>query len=174
MPLTHPLPGEKVVTIIRRHWIIFLVSALLDLVLLLVPLPVLWFLETYFPLLFTHTSSWWALIVLLTSLYILFMLLLAYVHFVDLYLDVWIVTDRRVVSIEQRGMFSRTEAEHVFNKIQDITVEVSGILATFFNFGNLHVQTAGERERFTFRHAPEPYLLKNTITSLIESQQGSR
>lgn len=173
MPLGHPLPGETVVTIIRRHWIIFFLSIVLHLLLVLIPFPVLWFLHTYLPSLFTESSLSWTLLVLTTSTYVLLMILMTYVRFIDIYLDVWVVTNKRVLNIEQLGMFSRTESEHTFDKIQDITVEVSGVISTLFNFGDLHVQTAGEKVRFIFKSAPEPYLLKKKLTELVERTSSS-
>jgi len=170
MPVSHLLPEENVITIIRKHWIVFFINIFLHFLLLLAPLPVLWFLKINFPSLFLESSFSWVLIVLTLSTYTLLMLLMTYVHFIDIYMDVWIVTNKRVLNITQRGMFSRTESEHAFEKIQDITVEVAGVLATFFNFGDLHVQTAAEKERFIFKNAPEPYILKQKLTVLVEKR----
>lgn len=167
MPLRHPLPGEKTITIIRRHWIIFLVNILWHLILLLAPVPLVWFLRGYFAEVFQNEIIF-PIIVIILSIYYLMIWLFSYISFIDLYLDVWIITNKRVVNIEQLGIFSRIESEHRIDKIQDITTEVHGIGATLFNFGDLHVQTAGESQRFIFKQVPQPYYLKKTITALAE------
>jgi hypothetical protein len=52
--------------------------------------------------------------------------------------------------------------------VEDVTAEQKGILATIFGYGTLMVQTAGERENFTFYYCPDP----NTYASrIIEAHQ---
>jgi hypothetical protein len=55
--------------------------------------------------------------------------------------------------------------------IQDITVEVCGIIPTFLNYGNLYVQTAAEKERFIFKHVPNPYAIKDLVMNLQKSYE---
>jgi hypothetical protein len=83
-------------------------------------------------------------------------------------LDVWIVTDQRIINIEQKGLFSRVVSELELENIQDITSDVRGVIATFLNYGDLFVQTAAEKERFIFRNIPDPYKVKDMIMNLQE------
>jgi len=57
-------------------------------------------------------------------------------------------------------------SELELEKIQDVTTDVRGVIPTFLNYGNLLIQTAGERERFIFRNVPDPYEIKDTIMKL--------
>lgn len=51
-----------------------------------------------------------------------------------------------------------------FEKIQDITVEVRGLLATFLNYGDLKVQTASEDSRdFMMKNASRPEIVRQRI-----------
>ena len=79
------------------------------------------------------------------------------------FLDLWIVTDHRVIDSEQHGFFKRTVAELSLAKIQDISVTVSGVIPTFLNYGNLEIQTAGTSEKFFFQQIPNPYHVKDVI-----------
>jgi hypothetical protein len=81
------------------------------------------------------------------------------------------VTDRRIVNIEQKGFFSRVVSELELENIQDITTDVRGIIPTFLNYGNLHVQTAAEQERFIFRNIPDPYDVKDIIMNLQKKSE---
>ena len=85
---------------------------------------------------------------------------------IDYYFDVWIITTKRIVNINQQGLFTRTVSELELDKIQDITTDVRGVIPTFLNFGDLQIQTAAEQERFLFAKVPNPYLLKDTIMNL--------
>jgi len=89
-------------------------------------------------------------------------------NFVDYYLDVWIVTNERIIDSEQRQLFSRVIAEHKISKIQDVATEVHGILPTFLNYGDVFIQTAAETKRFIFKQVPNPMEVKRTITALCE------
>lgn len=91
--------------------------------------------------------------------------------FIDLYLDVWVITNKRILNIEQFGLFSRTEAEHQLSVIQDVTTEVHGIFATMLNYGDVQIQTASESQGVIFRQIPEPYFAKKIISDMIERKR---
>jgi hypothetical protein len=40
--------------------------------------------------------------------------------------------------------------------VEDVSAEQKGFLPTFFNYGTLVVQTAGEMENFVFPYCPNP------------------
>lgn len=62
------------------------------------------------------------------------------------YFDVFIITDQRVVDIQQTGIFRRTVVEAPMSRIQDVTYNISGFFATLFNYGRVTVRTASESE----------------------------
>ncbi len=78
-------------------------------------------------------------------------------------LDIWIVTDHRVIDSQQFGFFHRTVAELGLARIQDISTKLQGTMATFFNFGNLDIQTAGTEPKFRFEQIPNPAKVKDVI-----------
>ena len=78
-------------------------------------------------------------------------------------LDIWMVTDHRVIDSEQHGFFRRTVAELHLSKIQDISVEIRGIIPTFLDYGDLEIQTAGTSEKFFFKQIPHPNEVKDII-----------
>jgi uncharacterized membrane protein YdbT with pleckstrin-like domain len=81
-------------------------------------------------------------------------------------LDVWIVTGSRIVNIEQVALFSRNISELKHNKIQDVTSEVKGIIPTLFNYGDVYIQTAGNKQRFVFKQISDPTNTRNIIMQL--------
>jgi hypothetical protein len=82
------------------------------------------------------------------------------------------VTDRRIVIIKQKCLFSRVISELELENIQDITTDIKGIIPTFLNYGNLFVQTAAEMERFVFRNIPNPTEVKDLIMSLQKTAES--
>jgi len=170
MRLHKSLPHEKIMLVVRRHWFIFVTKLSLNLIILAVPLPLIWYGQTYFASLLEGKFIF-PLIVVFLTIYYLALWLVFFLTFIDLYLDVWIITNKRIINIEQHGLFSRTEAEHQLSVIQDISTEVHGIFPTIFNYGNMHIQTAGESQRVTFKQIPEPYYVKKIISDAIERSQ---
>ena len=81
--------------------------------------------------------------------------------------DTWIITSRRIIDIEQQGLFSRHVAEIPLSRVQDITIEVNGILETLLRFGTIRIQTAGERD-FFINDVPRLQELKNIILTQLE------
>lgn len=105
------------------------------------------------------------------SLYYLYIFLFILYAFFDYFLDVWIVTEKYIINIEQRALFFRTIAKQEIIRIQDVTSELRGIIPTIFNYGDVHIQTAGAHERIIFRKVPNPNGVVSTILKALEEQQ---
>ena len=90
--------------------------------------------------------------------------------FVNYYLDVYIVTNKRIVDIKQNGFFRREIAELHLHQVQDVEARVEGFFKTLMHFGTIYIQTAGERENFVFEDVPHPYTLAKQIVELHEAQ----
>ena len=86
----------------------------------------------------------------------------------DYYLDVWIITNQRLIDIEQKGFFNRSVSELDLKKIQDITSSVSGAIPTMFGFGNIHIQTAAEENKFEIKSVPHPVTARRKIIELYK------
>jgi len=153
--------------ILRRHWFVFLKFFVVYIIFALVPV-VLYILKKYAGVDFFSGETGNALTVIIVSSYYLFWWLLAFRQLVDYWLDVWVVTDQRVVNVRQKGLFFRTISELKLFRIQDITADVRGLLPTILHYGNVHIQTAASRERFIFEQIPHPYEVTRKIMHLVE------
>ncbi len=163
--------SEKIILFLRRHWFILFMRLLLILVSIVVLIAV------YFLFLSLNSnfqeSPFHNLALFGESLATLFVWNFFFILWLDFYLDVWIVTDERIINIEQRGFFSRDISELKLTKIQDVTSEIIGVIPTLLDYGNIYVQTAGEKERFAFYQIPHPNRVKNVIVELQEKERVS-
>lgn len=106
--------------------------------------------------------------IILASAWILFIWILFFAIWTNYYLDILIVTDKRVIDIEQKGFFSREVAVSQLEHVEDVTTEVHGIIATLLGFGNIHLQTAAESREFTIKGIPNPSEVRRRIMQAHE------
>lgn len=153
-------PNETVLMTIRRHWFVLLAPSFMIFILLLLPLAVLSLIPLAFP---DAELELGALGNFILSLYLMFLLLFAFLIWMNYYLDVWIITTERIIDIEQHNLFSRTISEFPMSRVQDVSIDVHGVIETFLKFGDLKVQTAGSHEGFVINDAPDLYRAKDAI-----------
>ncbi|MBM5789882.1 hypothetical protein FJZ23_02225 [Candidatus Parcubacteria bacterium] len=168
--LPNARPNETVVLFIRRHWICVFAIAVAFLFLTAVPLALAWFFWPVVSVWFAH-PTFGPLMILGASIYFLSIWLFASIEFTDYYLDTWIVTNERIINIEQEGLFHRTASELDLAAVQDTTAEIRGIVQTVLSYGNVFVQTAGEQRRFHFKKIHHPERIKEIITRLVEEDK---
>ncbi len=166
----HQKSYERIVYQVRRHPITFVPAILLYLFLAAVA-PGVWFLiKGVAPGVLT-SSIGYPLLGLLGSVYLLSVAAFFYTNFVTFYLDMLVVTNDRLMSIRQQGLFSRTISELDLYKIQDITSEVHGAAASLFGYGKLTIETAGASEEFVIEDIPHPEQLRQSIMDLAEEDR---
>lgn len=171
--IPNKLPNEKIVKIVRRDIFVLLAKIAMMLVLFILPLFFFFVMQKINPNVF-QSSLVYAILVLSVSFYYLFMWLFFFFSFIDYYLDVWIITNHRIIDIEQKGFFSRVISEHKLFRIQDVTSEIHGVLPTFFDFGIVEIQTAGTKQRFTFNQVPDPHGIRNKVIELVERTKKNK
>ncbi len=165
--LPNPIPDEHIVFFLRRHPITMATLAVGYLLLIGTPFAILFYLHNMQPL-WLENQSLITLFVLGGSLFFLFAWLFLFQAFMDFYLDVWIVTNKRILNVEQTGLFSRTISELRLYRIQDVTSTVNGFLHIMFGFGDVEIQSAGEKTRFRFEDITNPNHVAKTILELAE------
>lgn len=163
--LPHPMEGEKVIRILHRDAFVALKRVGLFVVLLVLPLLVLLMVTQLFPVL---AESALAMIIggLVVSAYLLFIWLLFFFSMIDYILDIWVITDRRIIDVSQNGFFSRKISEQMLSKIQDITSDTHGFWPTIWKYGDLTVQTAAQEKRFYFEEIPDPEGVRDLLIRL--------
>lgn len=158
--------SEKIICVIRKHWFAY-VLYLAVVIFMAIPLVIL--LSYYFIHQATLSSIWGNVLSTAGSMYFLSVLGLTIYGFIDRYLDIYIITDRRIVNIVQNGFFHREISEVNLRQIQDVTASVNGVFPTLLHFGNVHIETAGDLPNFTFESIPHPYETSKRILDLHEA-----
>jgi len=164
--------GEKVVMHFRRHWFIFFNLFLVYFCLSIIPVAVVYFIGFIYKMdivSFINANEFIkAVVLVLAFTYYMAMLVFTFTMWTENYLDVWTLTTERIVSREQKGLFNRVVSELDLTRIQDITVEQKGFVGTILQYGDIYIQSAGEKERFVFQKVPDPYHISKIIQELDE------
>ena len=67
-----------------------------------------------------------------------------------------IITDKNITQVLQGGLFQRKVSQLTMANVEDVTSDQKGFFASFFDFGILRVETAGEQANFHFGFCPKP------------------
>ncbi len=160
------LDDERVYLVVRAHWVRLILKLLMWLLFVIALMVFNSTVKNNFPLLLENRTG--EIIRLFTQIYTLFLVLSLFLIWVFYYLNVQIITDRRIVDIDQVGLFSHTVSELHISNIEDITSETNGILGNLFNYGMVYVQTAASKERFEFDNVPDPGAINRLILDIYE------
>lgn len=161
---------EKILMTVRRHWFVLLMDVLTLFLLTLVPVAII-ILAHFLPierLVAFSADPFWAGGFFLFG-WLVFVWMVGWYLFTNYYLDVLLVTDKRVFDIEQYGFFRRRSGAFRIDRIQNVSVEVKGIIQTFLNFGTIRLETAGEHEDFVAPYISDPYQVKRFISELQDA-----
>lgn len=170
----HHLPGsdlhETKIFYFRQHPITLLSLLLVTILVFLLPPGAYLLLGTIHLGLFDDNANF-TFFLLAASAFFLIGWLFIFQMFIEYWLDVFIVTDKRILDIDQKGLFDRTVSELRLYRTQDVTSEIKGFWHTIFNYGSIFVQTAGEQERFHFKDVPDPNKLAKMILEMSEEDR---
>lgn len=167
-------PGEKVLTVVRKHWFVIVTELLGTFLVLLLPFFGL-FLLALFPaalhsieLSIEHFTT---LIAFSIATWLVLSLMAGFATWTHYYLDLWIVTDRRIILVDQIRFFNRNVSIFRLERLQDIEFSVKGVIPTLLNFGTVKAQTAGSFEsNFRTSGLPDPRGLQAIIQKAMDQR----
>ena len=164
--------NEKIILKVRKHWFMLLPAIFFLIFAVVLPFLVLGII-TLIPadLPLDRIAEHRSLIIFLYMLWVLMSWIIFAFQWTDYYLDVWYITTKRVVDIDQKGVFYREVSSLQYDKIQDITIDVRGLFATLLEYGDIHIETAGENRKILIRNASHPEEVKNII--LMQTKRES-
>ncbi len=174
--MIHFLPGEKVIVGMRKHWFIFLMQTSGLIIAAVVPLILLPFYKSIFGSTAAAIGGdqFQSLTIFLVAAWMLLMLIAFFVMLTGHYLDILVITNERLIDVDQVSLFARDIASSPLEKIEDVKIEVLGIFATFFKFGNIHIQTAGEMREMVIYGIRYPEYARDTIMKAYEEAKRAK
>lgn len=166
-------PGEHMVLTERKHWLIFLSELLPYAILAILPFAIPNILALAPPLasyapFFDATTTTGRIIV---GIWLLITWTNAWGVFTRYFLNAWIVTSDRIVTIKQRRFFDRSVSSLFLSRIQDVTTDVHGVLSSLLDIGDIKVQSAGEEVEFVMGGIPHPERVRDIILRYVPEEE---
>ena len=164
-------PGEHIVREARKHWFLFAVTLLPYAILAVIPFDLPNLIRMAPPLApyagyFTLSQP---LMRVALGVWLLSVWTGAWSAFTRYFLNVWVLTNQRIVDIKQPAYFRRQVSSLELNRVQDVTTDVSGATASFLGIGNITVQSAGAVDEFHMNGIPRPEEMRDIIMKYVSS-----
>lgn len=164
---------ERVLDTVRKHWFVITLELLTVFILAFAPIIVLtvYAFVPHLPSIDAILTGEVPLITYSIAAWLLFMAMMGFTVWTHYYLDLWVITDRRIIVIDQRAFFNRKVSSFRLERLQDIKITIKGIIPTLLNFGTIRAQTAGANEsNFASTGMPDPRGVQAVIQGAMDAR----
>jgi len=149
---------EKIILLLRQHWVtqfswVLTAGVMMWLPLCLLWIPILDFLPGNFQ--FMAVVIWYLLIIAFI-----------YEKFILWFYHVFIITDERVIDVDFYNLLYKEVSEAKIDNIEDVTYRQGGMVKAWLNFGDISLQTAGEKQEFMIENVPQPFRVVKILNEL--------
>ena len=158
---------EKVLLLLRPHWITNVPWLAVAVVMSLAPMVA----GELMPALVLVPLRFQVMMVVMWYLLTLAMII---EKFLSWYFNIYIVTDERIVDIDFYSLIYKEISDTKIERIQDVTVTQGGVIRALFNFGTVYIQTAGEKREFDFENVPQPQLVAKFLNEMLLEEERER
>lgn len=154
-------PWEEVVMTVRRHWIIyifltlhFLLAIILTLIIFILFGANLW------------TYMWLIIFWLFISLFL-------YIKWLDHELDLFVITNNRIIWVDQQWFLNRSLWECNLWQVQDMKSQTRWLLSNIFDYGTLTIQTAWNASNFQMDYAPKVIQTARKALNIVDDYRDT-
>lgn len=150
-------PGEEVLMIVKRHWIVFVMLWLYFL---------LWIIIT---LLIYYLFWFWVLTNLINIIIWLFFSLFLFIEWLNHELDMFVVSNNRIIWIEQIAFLNRQVTETNLWQVQEVNSKTEWLLSNILNYWVLSIQTAWNKTTLQMSYCPDSMQTQRKILNIVDN-----
>ncbi len=154
--LDHLREWEVVKKVVRRHWMAFVPLFLYSVLVLIIIISV------YFTMWFTLMSN------LIVIIFTMFSILFLFIDWLNNELDMYVISNKRIIGIDQISFLNRTVSECSLADVQEVNSKTKWIFANLFDYGSVTIQTAWNASNFHMAIVPEPLKTARQILNIVE------
>lgn len=100
-------------------------------------------------------------------LYYFFIAGFIFVHYLTWFYNIDLVTNQRILDIDFSSLVFENVDATKLTQVEDVGYKQVGIIRSIFDYGDIHLHTAGPSSNFEFNAVPHPERIINTINDLI-------
>lgn len=156
---------EKIISISRRHNLAFVLETIFLIIIAFLPYVAYRLqLTSWLINLFTGSQQeTFFLSLALYTLWVLFLWILFFIAWSDHYLDTWIITDGRIIDVEQMGVFRRKINTFRLDKVTNLQILDKHWLGKVFDYGDIEVLLEGDSNKFIITEITSPERVREII-----------
>lgn len=162
LKLKNMRPWEEVLMTVKRHWIVY-VMLISYLVLGLIVSGIIF-----------AIFGFWSLGILSNICIWLILSLFLFIEWLNHELDMFIVTNNRIIWVEQVSFLNRNVSETNLWQIQEVNAKTSWLFANIFNYWTLSIQTAWNKTTLMMDFSPDVIQTSRKILNIVDSYRDSR
>lgn len=157
LELENMRPWEEINMVIKRHWIVFLL---------------LW---VYFVVMFIFTITilvmFWFNVLSIFSMVILwlFFSLFMYVDWLNHELDMYVITNNRIIWVDQVSFLNREVSECNLWQVQEVNSRTKWLFANILNYWTILIQTAWSSTTLKMDLAPDALQKSRKILNIVDA-----
>ncbi len=161
---------EEILLKVRKHWLVLVRNVAGVAIFGVVPFVFFAILEAVMPPSVNPFVHFYPYAALATSVWLLVVWITLAAIWTEHYLDLWIVTSKRIISVDQIGIFNRAVTSLSLERIQEITVRQENALETLLHYGTIVIETAGsDGNNATMVGIPNPEAVRNSIVERLNA-----
>lgn len=153
-------PWEKPIMLVKRHWIILMKLFWFFL---------LWIILTI--IFYSFLPSIWAN--LITVCFWMIWLIFLYIEWMDHELDMYIITNNRIIWVDQVWFLNRKVSECNLWQVQEVWNQTKWLLANLLNYGTIKIQTAWSATNFIMDFSPSPIENSRKILNEVDKYRDN-
>lgn len=155
-------PWEKVEMLIKRHWIVYFMLFIYFLLWVIITIIIFGFFKFN---IFTN---------LIICLFWMVFSLFLYVERINYELDMFVLTNNRIIWIEQISFLNRTVTECNLWQVQEVNSRTSWFFANIFNYWTIDIQTAWSVTTLKMDFAPDSLQKSRIILNTVDHYRDSQ
>ena len=155
-------PDEKVTMIVKRHWVVYVILWLVFISWVFFSI----LLYTIFP---SDTINH-----LINIIFWIFFSIVLYIKWLDHELDMYAITNNRIIWIDQVAFLNRTVTECNLWQVQEVNSRTKWILANMLNYWSLTVLTAWNATNMVMDFSPDSMQVARKILNIVDNYRDKQ
>lgn len=152
-------PWEEVKIVLQRHWFA-LIWVFWYFVFLVISVILMVYFGSSIPFI-------WSIINIILVAYISVFLLFIYINWMRYELDLYVITTKRIIWLEEVSFLNRHLSECALERVQEVNAKTTWFFSNMLNFGEVTIHTASETSDFNMVFMPDAFENARSISNLI-------